>query len=217
MAKVKKARSVVPRAPPLTFRPMPNMRVNLVFKQEKGLVESAAGVGVLNWYRINGAFDPDQSAGGPSAIGFNNYATLYLSYRVMACRVRVEGFVSFPAVGNLATVTLMPNSRNVTAPANADLWGGEYGAASTTVAALAAGGQNKVVLDQTYYPWKVARITKQQYVQDMDFASLVTGTPTREMYVALGVQGQLGGAIASLNAMVTVSYEVEFFDPVVLA
>lgn len=204
--------------PPLAFRPMPNMRVNLLFRQEKVLTESAAGLGAFNFYRVNGAFDPDQAALGPSALGFNQYAALFLAYRVHACRIRVEGVVNFAAASNagMAIVTLTPNPRQVTLPADAALWGGEPGAISKTVTPQTVGGANRFILDKTYKPWDILKITRAQYMNETDYSSLVTTTPVKEVYVALTVNGVLAAGVTTLSAIVTISYEVEFFEPVLL-
>jgi hypothetical protein len=214
----KNKRVVARLQPPLQFRPMPNMRVSLLFRQEKLFSESAAGVGANNWYRINGAFDPDQSVGGPSALGFSNYATLYTSYRVLAMRIRVEGTIGASVGGNhFACVTLMPNPRQVTAPSDPALWGGEYLSESKTLVYTSNGGKNTFTLDKTFYPWEVLRITKDQYMTEADYSSLVTTTPVKECYVALGVNGIQSAATITLLAMVTISYEVEFFEPALLS
>lgn len=204
--------------PPLVFRPMPNMRVNLVFKQEKSITEGAAGLGAFNFYRINGAFDPDQAALGPSALGFNQYAALFTSYRVLAARIHVEGLVGFGAgTSGLATVTLTPNPRQVTLPADPALWGAEPGSVSKVVCPSINGGRNMFVLDKTYKPWEVLKITRAQYCGEADYASLVTTTPVKEVYCAVTVNGILGASAATMAAIITVSYEVEFFEPVLLA
>ncbi len=201
----------------LSLIPMKSMHVNLLFKQEKTISESAAGVGAANWYRINGAFDPDQSAAGPSALGFNQYAALFLNYRVHAMRIHVEGMLGAGAVGNhFAAVTLTPNPRQVTLPSDPALWGGEPGSISKTLVYCANGGKNTVILDKTYRPWEVMKITKQQYENDMDFSSLVTTLPTLECFVALGVNGIASSTTMSLVSIVTISYDVEFFNPVLL-
>lgn len=203
---------------PLTFRPIPNMKINVVFAQEIGYVESAAGLGAAGYFRVNGAFDPDQTAGGSSAIGFNNYAGLFTSYRVHAMRFRFEGAVSYGTVTNfnLATVTVTPNPRQVTLPANAALWGIQPGAMRKVIAPATFGGKNVVTFDRVYYPWQIAKITKDQYLSEADYSSLVSTVPVKEMYLALGVNSMGGGNPVSLNGLVTITYLVEFFEPALL-
>lgn len=41
-------------------------------------------------FRLNSIFDPDQTLGGGLATGYTEWATLFLNYRVVACRWRVE-------------------------------------------------------------------------------------------------------------------------------
>lgn len=204
--------------PPLSFKPMPNMKVNLVFKQEKVITESAAGLGAFNFYRVNGAFDPDQAALGPSALGFNQYAALFLSYRVHSCRIHVEGVINFASASNagFAVVTLTPNPRQTTLPSDAALWGSEPGAIYKSITPQSAGGANLFVLDKTYRPWEILKITRAQYMNETDYSSLVTTTPVKEVYCALTVNGVLAAGVTTLSSIVTISYEVEFFEPVLL-
>lgn len=212
---VQKARKTIPRLP-LTFVPMRSMRTHVLFKQEKTITEGAAGVGGAAWYRINGAFDPDAAALGPSALGFNQYAALFTSYRVLACRVHVEGCVGFAGTSGsntFAIVSITPNPRQQTLPADPALWGGEPGAISKAYAPGAYGGRNVVVLDKTFIPWDVLKVTKQQYMDETDYSSLITTTPVKELYFAIGVNAVLAGGVATLAAIVTISYEVEFFEP----
>lgn len=200
--------------PPLALRPIPNMRINCVFKQEVAITETAPGLGASKWYRVGGAFDPDQSAGGPSALGFNQYASLFTSYRVHAVRVQVVGTLGNATGGaSFAVCTLTPNPRTQTLPADPALWGGEPGSISKMVTPQPTGGQNSVVLDKTFYPWKILRITKAQYMTESDYASLVTTTPVKEAFIAVTVNGVLTSSVVTLACMVTVSYEIEFFEP----
>lgn len=218
VATTRKARKQrVPRMPGLTFRPMNSARVNVVFKQEKNIVEASAGLGAMTWYRINGAYDPDQSAVGGSALGFNNYAALFTMYRVLAMRIRIEGIVGAAAAGNhLSQITLMPNARQVTAPTDPALWAGQYMAKSGICVYSPNGGKNTITLDATYLPWEVMKISKATYMSDLDYASLVTTTPAIQAYVGLGVNSIGTASVASLYAFVTISYDIEFFEPSVL-
>lgn len=202
--------------PPLSFRPIPNLRINVVARHERTVVEGAAGAGGQQWYRINGAQDPDQSGTGPTPLGFNEYATLYTMYRVLAMRIQVVASGVTTATPALATVTLMPNPRQVTAPADPATWGAEYLAVSKPIVLGTTGGNNTVTLDKTYYPWEVLRIPKSTYMADMDYASLVTTLPVKQQYLMLGINS-VGSAVAgTLSTTVVISYLVEFFEPNVL-
>lgn len=206
-----------PRALSLVFTPIPNMRLQLTFSQEKSISEGAAGVGGSNWYRVGGAFDPDTSVGGPSCLGFNNYAGLFTNYRVHAMRIRVEGFVNATGPCAFAVVTLMPNPRQIVAPSDPALWAVEPGSVSVACCPQAVGGNNRVVLDRTYLPWELLKIPKSEYMSEADYSSLVTTTPLSEPYLMLGVNGVGTTIPAQLIALVRITYLVEFFKPVVLA
>jgi hypothetical protein len=197
---------------------MQNQKVNLLFKQEISLTESAAGVGAVRWFRINGAFDPDSSVGGGACIGFNQYATLFTSYRVHAMRIHVMTVGNFATASNagIIVLSLTPNPRQEVLPSDPVLWGGEYMAASTIITPQTVGGKNVGILDKTYIPWKLLRITKQQYMAEADYASLITTTPVKQLYVAFGINGVLAGGVTTCSAVITISYEVEFFDPTVI-
>lgn len=202
--------------PPLAFRPMPNLRVNVLFRHERTITETAAGAGGVNWYRINGCFDPDQSGTGTTPLGYNNYATLFTMYRVVSMRIKVVASGVLSSTPALGVVTLLPNPYNVIAPSDPALWGGEYMASSTPIALGNTGGKNVITLDRTYLPWKLIRVPKDVYMADLDYASQVTTTPTKQCYVAVGINSVGTGVTATLSTIVTISYEVEFFEPAML-
>ncbi len=214
--KRKKAMTAGGPKPPLTFRPIQNMRVNCLFRHERTISEAAAGAGGLQWYRINGLQDPDQSGVGTAALGFNNYAAMFLMYRVVAMRIKVIGSAVATSGNALGVVTLMPNPSNVTAPADPALWGGEYMATQTPVVTGNTGGKNVFTLDRTFYPWQVLRIPKSTYMNDLDYASLVTTLPTKQLYVMLGINTVGSGVTGTISCAVTISYETEFFEPSLL-
>lgn len=200
---------------PLAIRPIPSMRLNCVFKQEVSLTETAAGLGATKWFRVGGVYDPDQSAGGPGALGFNQYASLFTSYRVMAMRFHAVGVVGNPSPSgaSFAVVTLTPNPRTQTLPADPALWGGEPGAISVHLTPQAVGGKNTFTIDKTFVPWQILKIKREQYIAEAEYASLVTTTPTKEPFVALSVNGLLSSGTMTMTALVTISYDVQFFEP----
>lgn len=179
------------------------------------MTESAAGLGASKWYRVGGVFDPDQSAGGPSALGFNQYASLFTSYRVMAVRFCAMGTAGAtnPGGASFGMITLTPNPRTQVLPSDPALWSGEPMAIQAMVTPQNVGGKNYFTLDKTFYPWDILRITRAQYMAEADYSSLVTTTPVKEPFLALSVNSVLSSAVFTMTALVTISYDVQFFEP----
>lgn len=204
-------------ASPFTFKPIANMRINCLFVSEFSITEPAAGAGAFRFFRLNGAYDPDTAALSASAIGFNNYAQLFTSYRVVEVNVELRGVVCCDGPYSCAAVSLIPNSRQETLPANPALWGGMTDGLSTVVAPKADGGHNVAVLRRRYLPHKLLKITKSQYSNEADYAALVSTNPVKQLFLAVCVNGISAGGVATLSGLIRISYKVEFFEPALLA
>lgn len=206
-----------PVASPFTFKPIANMRINCLFVSEFSITESAAGAGAYRFYRLNGVYDPDTTVGSASAIGFNNYAQLFFSYRVVEVNVELRGVVACDGAYSCAAVSLVPNSRQETLPSNPGLWSGMTDSLSTVVAPKADGGHNVAVLRRRYLPHKLLKITKSQYSNEADYSSLVSTNPVRQLFLAVCVNGISTSSVATLSGLFRISYTVEFFEPALLA
>jgi len=160
-------------------------------------------------YRPTSAFDIDPLLGNTSCPGFNEFATLYQSYRVTwsRCELRIS-----PGGGALPTlVTLVP--------LNVDLGSGPTFATATSLA------------DQTYAKSKVAGApgsptislrmemstekivgSKQVYFDD-NYTSLVTTSPVNNWY--WNISGIITSAASSSSTFyieTKIHIGVEFFD-----
>jgi hypothetical protein len=192
--------------------------VRLVFNTSCNITESAAGTGIFRFYRLNSVYDVDTSLGSTSTPGFLEWANFFNNYRVWKTRVVAKGFIdgSGTAAGNCAQVSLVPNSFQAVLPSSQISWPVQPQSLTSTVGLANYGGKNNVWLDKTFSIPSVMRITPTQYRNDMDFSATVSSNPTRQGFVALAVTSNASVPL-SFNGFITVSMEIEFFNPLVFA
>lgn len=179
------------------------------------LAESAAGSGATYFYRLNSVYDPDASGVGGVAIGYNTYAALYLNYKVRRVTVRLQGTGTM-ASGGAMRVTLAPVPFQAVVPANKHTWVLIPGSVSKMIAPNANGGPTIVNLVAAYDNAAVARITPQQYSNDMDWSGAVGSNPARQNYLMLAIDTINSGTVGTLGYAIQITYEVEWFNPVPL-
>lgn len=195
-----------------------SMRVNLTYSAPaQQIVESAAGTGVTYFYRLNSVFDPDASGVGAVAIGYNTYAGLYLNYKIHKVTVRLHGFAG-GGTGNshFANVSMAPVPGQAVVPANRATWKTIPGGVTTSITSAANGGLNRVDFSRTYDLARVACVTRQQYVTDMDFSGAIGSNPARQLYLMVALDSAGSSTVMGLTYAITISYLVEWFNPVPL-
>lgn len=175
--------------------------------------ESAAGTGVAVFYRLNSVYDPDATGVGSTCGGYNTWSSLFLNYKVSRATLRVQGSVNC-ASGGYCQVIIAPVPSQAVVPASPNYWRLIPGARIYTVMPQVNGGHNTFDHVQTYDIAKVARVTKQQYSNDMDFSGAVGSNPARQIYVMVAVQSVNSGTVGTIVNNVQLTYEVEWFNPV---
>jgi hypothetical protein len=175
--------------------------------------ESAAGSGLFWFYRLNSVYDPDASGVGSSAGGYNTWSALFLNYKVHRVTVRVQG-TAVCANGAMVQVITAPIPGQAVGPSNPHYWRLIPDAKVITLAPNANGGKTTFESVQSFDLAKVARVTKQQYQNDMDYSGAVGSNPARQIYWMLGAQSINSGTVGTLVNCIQITYEVEWFNPV---
>lgn len=181
--------------------------------------EASAGVGMYNFYRLNGPYDPDTAVLSAATPGLSNMAQWYRSMRVWNVRVRMTGSASVGGGDAPAILAcLVPTAFQPVLPSACENWPVQRLARAVPVHITGSTGGGApfgsfpFVVEKQFSLSQVANITQDQYRDEADYASLTNGTPTRQLYVAVAVATN-GAYTMSVRSFVTISYDIEFFDP----
>lgn len=215
------AASVVPRGDsrptPFTYVPVLSRHVRLTYPGAFLITEAAANAGAQKIFRLNGPFDVDTTLGSTSTPGFAELSAMFSSCRVWSTSVRVEATASGGSAGSVANIIMYPNANNtfLTNPAS---WAVEpYSVKRAVRADSAGGGRNFVTLVKRYDMPSVFRITKNQFLSDADYASVVSTTPAKQAYLAISVYAVGSATVVTATGIAYFQMEVEFFNPIQLS
>lgn len=200
--------------PPLST----NHRAVLTFCGRYSGTEAAAGAGLYNFFRMNGAYDPDQATGGNALPGLSSIAALYRSMRVMNVTIEVDATLYNTSTANIM-MTIIPTAFQAVLPANPDFWPVQRLAvcAPMPCVGITHNGVNFGLafagrVRASFKPHEIANLTRGQYVDEADYSSLTAGLPTKQLYMAVAFSTN-GTAISYMASHVRISYDLEFFDP----
>lgn len=196
--------------------PPPTQRVLCTFAAQLAIAESAAGSGVNHFFRLNSLYDPDASGVGATAIGYNTWSALFLNYKVRRVTARIQGTVTGLSTGAFASVVVAPLAAQAVVPSNKQTWKLIPGARLVTVANNGVGGKNMVEVIAPMDNAKIARVTKEQYENDMDFSGQVGSNPSRQNYLMISLDSVGSSSVATLSFNIQITYETEWFNPVPL-
>lgn len=186
----------------------------MTFASSGGLAETAAGSGATYFFRLNSVYDPDATGVGASAVGYTTWSALYLNYKVHKVTVRIQGTVTGLSTGAMASIVLAPVPNQPVVPANKQTWKMIPGAKLKTVSNNSVGGVNMYNITSTYDLAAVARVTKQQYENDLDWSGVVGSNPARQTYAMFAVDGVNTSSVTTAVFNVQITYQVEWFNPV---
>ncbi len=193
-------------------------RAVLTWAGKVNLTEGGVSAGAYNFYRINGAYDPDASGVGNATPGLSSMYSLFRSMRVHKMTIHFDGTVYTTGAGfqYVPLLSFVPTSFQPVLPSNPDYWSVQRMAQPLrlTSGLNYAGGQVGYSFSgsATYIPHVVANLTRAQYEDEADFASPANSTPTRQLYVALALSSNATSA-CNMGGLVRISYDLEFYDP----
>lgn len=160
-----------------------------------------AGSGSTFLYRLNSVFDPNRTGVGHQPQGFDQLATLYNRYRVIACSWVINVQSADPVrVGTLPTndvPTLVSMSDFCERPRAK--WIIQH-----------PGGNTQYLKGKCYLPSLVGR-NKSEYMADDRYQAQVTANPAEE--AVLQVAGfNLADVQVNIFGTITMEFTVEYFD-----
>lgn len=196
----------------------PNVsRVNLCYSGNFSLSETAAGLGAFRVFRLNSIYDPDLTGIGSSAAGLSQLQSMFSNYRVHAARVRLEAIYYNTGGGdNAGIIGFAPLANQSVLPANPVTWRMLPQAQHKLVVSAGAGGHNRIDASAMVDLARLARIRKMQYLMDMDYSSPTQANPLRPLNLFVFVNTVNGNGIANSQFVITIAYDVEFFNPLPL-
>jgi hypothetical protein len=187
-------------------------RVRLSYSSNFQMAETAAGTGAFRVFRLNSIYDPDYSGVGTSAAGYSQMMTLYTHYRVNAAGFKLEAFIG----GASGVVGFAPLMNQVTMNVNANTWRLLPYSKYALLSLNTSGGKNIANISGHFPLARMLGLTPAQYSTEMDYAAAAGANPTKNVYIAAFVQGIQGASVATASMVVTVEYDVEFFNPLPL-
>lgn len=192
---------------PLSPTPMPKtMKVCIAYSAGHNMLEAALGAGDTEVYSLTGPYDPYITGAGTQPVGFDPWMTMYQNYRVVKARLEVT-FINLSA--NTCSVMIVPNNINAL-PATLNAWRVDPNV-SCRVLGSSSGSRAATVIDRTYVPWKILQIPKSMYMTDTEYIGSPTQNPVRQIYAIIAVQGLT--AVANVDIMVRISYQIELLNP----
>jgi len=153
-------------------------------------------------FNLNSIFDPDAQAGGHQPYGFDNLATIYRRYRVIACGWRI----TTTTTGNPIQLGTLPNNNGLVPVNFAEI---KENPRSRYAVQLQGAGAS-MVKGKMYLPSLMGR-TKAQYMADDRYQAEVTANPQELGQLTIYTANQVG-VFTSCIVNVMLEYTVEFFD-----
>lgn len=159
-------------------------------------------------YRGNSVFDPNFAAGGLQPAGFDEWALLYNTYRVMASKCKIQAIA-----GNAV-------------PTRVTLWANTQGSATGLTAIQqceqpycehyimgnSGGGHDKATLTKYMSTSEIWGVPVAQVRTDPSFSSGVTNNPSSQWYWNIAVDSSFPGTTVSTIIDYEITYYVEFFN-----
>lgn len=191
---------------PFTLRVAPPSQAiyRFVYAENVGLTSSDTATPASHTMSLNNLYDPNISGTGYQPIGFDQMSALWLNYRVLSVRVRLE---VFPASAT-GTVGFYPSGLS-SLPADWNAWTVQpFARTVTTSTTMPRRLSAKIV------PWNVLGVTKANYMSENDYLSSATGGPLRPVYLQLFAK--TSGAATSASTRIYIEYTVLASQPVAL-
>lgn len=165
----------------------------------------ATGFSLNQRYRMNSAYDPDPALGGGALSGFNQWAAMYLRYRVLAFEYKI----SF--INNCAqpfVITYCPSKNDFGAGYANPLDFAELPYGGSRVAS-AKGGMDRASIQGSVDLVKYSGYTG--YLYDDVTSSLVTSNPATLFYWNFGINCHQANIIDTV-ARIELKFITQFFE-----
>ncbi len=188
------------------FSPVPTAyRTRMAYHDHQLLSESAAGTGAWYSYRLNDLFDPNLTGIGTQPVSYDEWCQMYKRLRV--CKVMMDvGISNATATGVVCGIIISPTS---TLPSNPDSWPCQRFAQHCLLGFSTGMGRTRF---KTTVPlWDAFGITKDQYMDEIEYSHVATSGPIRSAYLHVFVFG-VAATIGIVNTSVLLHYDVELSE-----
>ncbi len=188
----------------------PHMYVTLNYIYEATFT-IATVTGTQQVMNLNSLFDPDRTGTGHQPYGYDQLAALYNRYRVLKSKWEV----TFGSTTVTYYAVLLPSNGTLTAISNATTF---EAAAEAPLAKSTLVGANA---ESVIYRGGIALnelngVTTTEYLADDRFEAQIGSSPAELIVLTAGWYNSSGSTI-TVAAMIKLSFEVDFHDPVVQA
>ncbi len=189
------------------YQPVPPAyHTRIAYYDRQIMTESVAAGGAFYSYKLTDLYDPNFTGVGSQPISYDQWSTLYQRFKVMQNIISVT-------FGNKSTEPMEVGffmTTTSTLPANPLSWPVQNRGGAKMIAPT-AGGPCVHEFRAVVKPWEVFGVTRQQYVDDMDFSHATNSSPTRNIYLHIFVAGYASTALTG-QARVTMTYDVELSE-----
>lgn len=177
-------------------------RSSLVTLRYSKKVSLAGTPSHLQSFRANGIFDPDSTGAGHQPMGFDQWSAFYSKYKVRSFTVSVKAVLDGTTPTGMAFCVENDTSVSTDLAELAERNSGDIVIAPTS-------GNGTISFLKTYNMTDVAG----QSVEDEDYSALVSSDPAKTWYWHMRTTAMDGASAIAGDALVVISYNVEFTDP----
>lgn len=190
---------------------VPNaFRTTMVYHMTGALTEAAVNTGVYAAFSLIDLNDPDKTGVGLQPVGYDQWGQMYSRFKVTGFKVELQ-YVNRNDTDEVLVGWFIHNSLAPTSSVQA--WPAQRYAAARLLQA-SSGGNSTTTMTVSIPIWDVMSITKQQYMDELDFTQVSGAGPTKQAYISVFAQGF--GTVASVRFDYKMKYTVELSDPVSL-
>lgn len=159
------------------------------------------------YFNLNSVFDPNRTGVGHQPYGHDQLAALYNRYRVISATYNITAYSG----GSTIRVAAQPlNELYTTLPSLSAICENPRSKWMIQI----PGGNTKMIKGKVYIPSLVGR-NKDQYMADDRYQAQAGSNPSE--LAVLGIFGaDIGDLAATISCTITLSYTVEWFDPIVV-
>jgi hypothetical protein len=181
---------------------------------ENGLVATSGAGGIAGSYffSANGLYDPNATGTGHQPLGFDQMMLMYEQYTVFASRISVRaingsasnvqggfGLYLNPDTTNITTISQIMENGLIT-------W--------TTLTPISVYGSHATLnLNCDISSYFGRNKNQRELVEDVTLSGTAAGNPTEQVYFGLVSFDPVGGNVVSIDIIVTIIYDVFFWEP----
>ncbi len=185
-------------------------KTTMMYHEIVGMAEAAVATGSYYTFALTDLNDPNKTGTGAQPTGYDQWGQMYSRFKVTHVALEmsfVNRNTATPCLAGYFVHTSLAPTSSVQAWPIQRYADGRFIQANTGGPSVTGFRLNKPI-------WDLLSLTKQQYMDDLDFSQVSGAGPTKTVYLSLFVVGQ--GTAANVNGDIRIKYTVELSDPVSL-